>query len=638
MVFFPVGPAGPPGVEPSKQTTLPDMESPSLPETPDFLVAFGGPVKLIELKEDEGLATIGGMLVRFTDPGRPDLTGDFFSKDTYLGPEADGRALDLFYQHGYDGVIKRRVIGTGRTEIVEAGVKDVDSGVWFEAQLALRDEYERAILELVKAGKVAYSSGAVGHLVERSNVGKSWHLDQWPLGEASLTPTPAEPLNMVSAKAYAKMVAPLEVEAPKEENTPNTTTIKLELEIPVKATVEAPEERSTEAAGSAALEATEPNDSETIQTTTKTMENQQQHPALETFTKEQMQAIVREAIGESVKAELPTAIEAANVIKSGRRGDDNDGTQAFCAYLKSRGLMSAGEYRKMAHDAIKASNDDYMNITTDVDGAHAVPEGHFQGIIARRDESRLSAALGVTLIPGKGSTVHVPLDGEDDGEFVSTAEAGASDRDMPALGNKAITLVRYTKKIEVTHELLEDEDSRLMAFLNGWVGRGLAKSHNSACVAEVGTNGTSLKTFASATAIAAGEIEDIEAGDDIGAYLDSPNVSWVMRNSTLAAIRKITANDRFYGSTAEGGPGVRSRRTLLEYPVFRSNKVAAIATGNKSVLFGDWSMVGLRDVSGLSFLLDPYSGHDNGKLVLRYSTRFAYGVLQAEAVGYAEQA
>ena len=128
--------------------------------------------------------------------------------------------------------------------------------------------------------------------------------------------------------------------------------------------------------------------------------------------------------------------------------------------------------------AIKASNDTDMNIGTAADGGNAVPTGHFQGIIARRDESRLSASLGVRNIPGVGTTVNVPVDNEADGEFVSTAEAAASDRDAPALGTVAMTLVKYTKRVELSNELLQDEDSRLMEFLNDFVGRGMAKTHN----------------------------------------------------------------------------------------------------------------------------------------------------------------
>lgn len=306
------------------------------------------------------------------------------------------------------------------------------------------------------------------------------------------------------------------------------------------------------------------------------------------------------------------------------RGDNEE--RAFAHFLRTG---DDGGIREM-----RASNDTDMNITTSADGGYAVPVGHYQGIIARRDELSLPAALGVMRIPGVGTTVNVPVDAEDDGEFVSTAEVGEYDRDAPALGQVAMTLVKYTKKVELSVELLEDEDSRLMAFLNDFVGRGMAKTHNGLLLTEVAANGSNLNTFTSASAIAAGELEEIEGGDNLGAYLEDANVSWVMRNSTLSAIRSITDDARFYGNSASGGPGVRFNRTLLEYPVFRSNKALAIGAGNKSIFFGNWSYVGFREAPGFTVIRDPYTLASKGQVRLVYMFRAVYKVLQAEAVGY----
>lgn len=275
----------------------------------------------------------------------------------------------------------------------------------------------------------------------------------------------------------------------------------------------------------------------------------------------------------------------------------------------------------------RASNDSDMNVTTDADGGYGVPTGHYNGIIARRDEGMLAQMLGARNIPGKGTTVNVPLDGEADGEFVATNEAADHDRDAPALGTKALTLVRYTKKVQLSWELLEDEDSRLLAFLEDFVGRGIAKTHNSLLLTEVAANGTSFKTFASASAIAAGEPEDIVANDDLSAYLeDDRSISWVMRSSTHWDIKSLLGDARLYAGTEAGG------KNLLGYPVAYSQKAAAVAASAKPVYFGNWNYVGYRDPSGITVLRDPYS-YEAG-IELRYQFRAVYGVLQAEAIGY----
>lgn len=152
--------------------------------TPDeILVHLGGEVKAL------GNGKVGGMLVRHSSEADPDLTDDYFDAKTEIY-FAD--SLPVLYQHGMDKEVGKRVIGSGNP-------KRDDVGVWLEAQLNMRDEYEKAIYGMAEKGKLGWSSGAVAHLVEREQgeAGKAFHIKSWFIGEASLTPTPAEPRNSV---------------------------------------------------------------------------------------------------------------------------------------------------------------------------------------------------------------------------------------------------------------------------------------------------------------------------------------------------------------------------------------------------------------------------------------------------------
>lgn len=150
-------------------------------EKNDAQMYYGGAVKAL------GDGRVGGYLVRFTTDSDPDLEEDFFTKYTDLGV-ADGSSLPVYYQHGMDKRVKNKRIGRGP-------VRSDDVGLWIEAQLELRDKYEQAIYKLAQDGKLGWSSGAAGHLVSAENVGKSRQITAWPIAEASLTPTPAEPRN-----------------------------------------------------------------------------------------------------------------------------------------------------------------------------------------------------------------------------------------------------------------------------------------------------------------------------------------------------------------------------------------------------------------------------------------------------------
>ena len=308
-------------------------------------------------------------------------------------------------------------------------------------------------------------------------------------------------------------------------------------------------------------------------------------------------------------------------------GEEVEETRLFCNYLRTG---EDHELQEMQAEE-RASNDTTMNITTAGDGGNLVPTGHYNNIIARRDESAIDIALGVMMIPGQGTTVGVPFDNEDDGEFVSTAESNAYDRDAPALGKKTMTLAKYTKKVDLTVELLEDEDSRLMAFLADFIGRGKAKTDNSLLLTEVASNGTALATFASATVIAVDEPEALVYTDALEPYLDdSPSCAWVMRRSVHGEIVLIDdANVKRYANN-QGGEG----KFLLDFPIKYSYKSGATAASAKSVYFGNWFYVGKREAPGMSVIRDPYTRASYGEVILTYMYRIVYGVLIAEAIGY----
>lgn len=169
----------------------------------DVLIDFGGEIKAL------GDGKVGGYLVRFTDAATPDLTGDYFSKDTDFGFE-DGDPLAIYYNHGADQKLQKRRLGRGT-------IRTDDAGVWLEAQLELRDDYERAIYAMVESNKAGWSSGSISHLVERTPEKGAYHIKHWPIGEASITPTPAAgPIltAVMPLKAWAEQLAA--PEAPSE--------------------------------------------------------------------------------------------------------------------------------------------------------------------------------------------------------------------------------------------------------------------------------------------------------------------------------------------------------------------------------------------------------------------------------------
>lgn len=327
---------------------------------------------------------------------------------------------------------------------------------------------------------------------------------------------------------------------------------------------------------------------------------------------------------ESTPAAKPEAreVNGAPAVNKTKPGDSE--MRAIAHYIRtgdaSRELKLNPEFR--------ASNDTDMNIGTPADGGYTVPTGHYQGIIAKRNEGMLAPRLGVLRIPGKGTTVNVPKDNGSTNEFVATNEAADSDRDAPALGQVAMTLVDYTKRVELSTQVLEDEDSNLLDYLNSYVGTAMGITHNKLLFTEALANGTSV-TLGAAASASAGDIPKVVYSLK-SEYAE--NAKWVFPRANEGAYRALTGNNWQFVATP---PGSVAGSTLWGYPVFNSEQaIAAVGAGNKALVFGDFSYIGMRDGADLTFLRDPYSKATKKQVVLHYFFRAVYKVLQAEAILY----
>ncbi len=344
----------------------------------------------------------------------------------------------------------------------------------------------------------------------------------------------------------------------------------------------------------------------------------------------------------TTRAEKPSGSPA--VVKN--RGDNE--ANAWSAYLRygDRGglshLVAPGEggdkpqivlnvpsQRQTRLAMEKRVTDSTMNITTSGDGANLVPTGLVAQIAVRKNERMLAERLGCRRVPGQGTTVNYPYENKDPDVFATTSEQSDAhgnnyERNAYTTALRAFTLVKYTRKLELTEEMYEDTPVDLMAYIADVIGREIAATHNTLLVANAEALGTKFKDFASNAAIAAGELEAIIGNDALGFYLeDGSDVHWLMRSTTHWAINSVVGDARFYSAQLPG---------LLGHDVLHSTKVDAIGAAGKSVFFGDWNYMGYREAPELRFIQDPYSV--DGMVVLKYSFRACYGLLQAGALGY----
>ena len=113
----------------------------------------------------------------------------FYTRETDLGLlSIDGTVtVPLLYQHGWDSRYRSSPIGRAVLTLDE-------HGVWSEAEMWVRDTFDRWLYDSVEAGHMGLSSGAVGKPYGTSDHfgGRRVQCGQWVIGELSLTPFPTE--------------------------------------------------------------------------------------------------------------------------------------------------------------------------------------------------------------------------------------------------------------------------------------------------------------------------------------------------------------------------------------------------------------------------------------------------------------
>jgi HK97 family phage major capsid protein len=574
------------------------------------LVTFGADVKAL------GGGKVGGYLVRYGDPKNVDLEGDFFTAGTDFGI-TEGALVPVYYQHGMDGALKNRRIGRGQAKFDAIGL-------WLEAQLEMRDEYEKMIYELAQAGKLGWSSGAAGHLVEREQMGKAYHIKSWPIAEGSLTPTPAEPRN--SAVPLKSLYA---TEAQADET-------------PVKSDGEAAEVENTvnHYYGSVYItDAGTPSPAKEIK-----MEQNEEGKVVTPVPEFDYEKLA-EAVAKRLDP-VGAAKSAPAVIKAENLGDP-DPYRAFAKWAKggaAKGIGALGGKMLNENEIYFDGNTKAALQEASGEGAELVPDDFYPQIVAKRDQMAIARRAGARVLQTSRDIVNIPVENASMANFAVTTEEGAYDQNEPTFATVAVTVYKFTKLIKVSEELLEDDATNLDSFLIDGIGRAWALTENEYTLVGNGSGqpqgvfvgGSVGYTFADTNSITATEIPSLywSLGD---AYHDG--ASWAMKGATAGHLQGLTGNN-FQLVPTPYSPNQMVGDfpfPLWNKPVFLSDSVAAIADNAKSVMFGNWNYYGLVERRGLTISRNPYLYQANGQVGIFCSVRFGGAVLQAEAFKYGIQ-
>ena len=533
----------------------------------DVVVGFGGEVKAL------GDGRLGGYLVRFSAPEDPDLQGEYFAKDTDYGPHQTTR---VYYQHAADSRLKRRVL----QEDAKMGADDV--GVWIEAQLSLRDKYEKFIYEAAQAGKMGWSSGTAAHLVERAPTGKAQRIVSWPLGlDASITPTPAEPRNAVMP-LKSLTLAELEMAEEPAEAGENPAPVKaVEVEpviVHIQERENMPEDTKTEA------------------------------PQVASFV---------DAIWAGITQKMHDDPIYQKALVQAPEGTDKPSEKCFADYLIA---VQRGDTKRIetVYGAQKAA----LSETAGDTGGYLVPVEYAGSILQAAYSQAVVRRCGPTVIPMAHREWNQPaLDytGTTAGQFADlggvvvtmTEEAGEKTETEPAFKNVKLVYHEMSGYTLASNMVRRDAGPALEAMLRSLFAKAIALKEDWLFLQGTGA-GQPLGVFNSnclaATVAASSTFVLSDIADMMDLFMDDggTNGTWIIHPKVRSKLIQLAdgsgaANNVIWINNARDNPG---DLRLMGMPVYVSVCMPVMPPGTSAatkggVLLGDWSKYLIGDAGGL---------------------------------------
>jgi HK97 family phage major capsid protein len=209
---------------------------------------------------------------------------------------------------------------------------------------------------------------------------------------------------------------------------------------------------------------------------------------------------------------------------------------------------------------------------------------------------------------GTGNEFDIPTN-DDTGNSAAALAEGADLTDDNSgdltFGQKRLDAFVYaTPWVKLSFELLQDSAFNLEAFLGQALGERLGRLANQRLTVGSGASQPNGIVTASSLGITAASATAFTPDEVLGllhsvnaAYRRSPKARWMFADTTLLAIRKMKDGQGNYlwqmGDITKGQPAM-----LLDHPYSINDDVPGIATGNKAIIFGDFSRYWVRKVGG----------------------------------------
>ncbi|WP_282695491.1 phage major capsid protein [Streptomyces sp. CC208A] len=242
-------------------------------------------------------------------------------------------------------------------------------------------------------------------------------------------------------------------------------------------------------------------------------------------------------------------------------------------------------------------------------GANTVPISFYNQLVQHMIETSGVLAAGPTVLrTATGEQLQIPKTTAHSASAGIVAEAGTLTPNEPTFGQVSLDAYKYGFLLQVSHELANDTGVDLLGYLAMQAGRALGNGFGAHLVTGDGSSKPNgVLTTSTLGVTGAASVAGAPSADDlidlfysvIAPYRMSTSCGWMMRDATIATVRKLKDGNGQYvwqPALTQGSPD-----TILGKPVHTDPNMPAVALGAKSILFGDFSTYFVREVETVRF-------------------------------------
>ena len=310
---------------------------------------------------------------------------------------------------------------------------------------------------------------------------------------------------------------------------------------------------------------------------------------------------------EELKKELASK---ADEVRDNAAPAKVEARDAFNAYLR-KGIngLNAAEARAI-QELRDGGGTDTQVTTTDGLGGFLVPENWSDFISATELFKSDIEQVATVIRTANGQAFNLPAN-DDVAQVAAILGEGvaATVSDMDFTNVKFDPYTYGSGLVKVSNQLMSDNAFDLASFVGGQLANRLKRGINAGLTTGNGTSapqgvvtGSSLgKTAVSATAVTVSEAMDLFYSVD-ASYRNAPGAGWMMNSSTAKAIRILGFGETNDFPAYVPGMSVGEPDMLFGKPVYINEDMDDIATGVKSILFGDFSQYYIHEAGGVQIL------------------------------------